>query len=56
MKMGSRRRVLKLVVLASLIAFTAFSLGVVVGQNQGLVLIKPFSAPVAVSDPDVRPI
>jgi len=53
----SWREKLKLATIIALIAVASLGVGIVIGQNQNnLVLIKPLSAPIAVTDPSVRPI
>jgi hypothetical protein len=51
---GDWRRRLKLATVIAIIAIASLSLGVVIGQNQGFLLVKPFSAPITVVESDVR--
>jgi len=51
----SWRERLKLATIIALIAVASLGVGIVIGQNQNnLVLVKPLSVPVAVTDPSVR--
>jgi hypothetical protein len=53
MKRDWRRR-LKLSIIVAIIAITSLSIGIAIGQNQGFLLVKPFSAPITVVESDVR--
>jgi len=53
MKRDWRRR-LKLSIIVAIIAITSLSIGIAIGQNSGIPLIKPFSAPITVVESDVR--
>jgi hypothetical protein len=45
---------LKLATLVAVIAVASLSIGIAIGQNQGFLLVKPFSAPIIVVESDVR--
>lgn len=51
---GDWRRRLKLATLVAVIAVASLSIGIAIGQNQGFLLVKPFSAPITVVESDVR--
>ncbi|MFZ8789411.1 MAG: hypothetical protein ACO2OZ_07045 [Acidilobaceae archaeon] len=53
MKRDWRRR-LKLSIIVAIIAITSLSIGIAIGQNSGIPLVKPFSAPITVVESDVR--
>jgi len=51
----SRRERLKLATIIALIAVASLGVGIAIGQNQNnIVLVRPLSVPVAVTDPSVR--
>ncbi len=47
---------MKLSIIVAIIAITSFSIGIAIGQNSGIPLVKPFSAPITVVESDVRDI
>jgi hypothetical protein len=52
--MGMNLRLLKRVAIVMAVAIASLGIGIAIGQNSGIVLVKPFSAPITVVESDVR--